>query len=54
MSTLHELINLMKLEEKARTTCVNRATAQRVIRQAEEARRNLWGSSTSATPFESS
>ena len=52
MSTLHDLINLMELEEKART-CINRATAQRVIRQAEEARRNLLGS-TSATPFESS
>ena len=53
MSKLHDLINLMELEEKART-CVNRATAQRVIRQAEEARRNLWGNSASATPFESS
>ena len=42
MDTLHQLIELMTIEEKART-CHSRAEAQRCIHEAEQRRRNLWG-----------
>ena len=42
MNTLNELLALMAVEEKART-CHSRAEAQRCINEAEQRRRNLWG-----------
>ena len=42
MSTLNELLALMAVEEQART-CHSRAEAQRCIQEAEQRRRNLWG-----------
>ena len=42
LNTLHELLALMAVEEKART-CQSRAEAQRCIHEAEQRRRNLWG-----------
>ncbi|MEC8441865.1 MAG: hypothetical protein VXZ59_06080 [Cyanobacteriota bacterium] len=43
MDTLHLLIELMAIEERART-CHSRAEAQRCIRKAEQVRSDLWGS----------
>ena len=42
MSTLNELLALMAVEEQART-CHSRDEAQRCIHEAEQRRRNLWG-----------
>ena len=42
LNTLHELLALMAVEEKARI-CQSRAEAQRCIHEAEQRRRNLWG-----------
>jgi|TARA_B100002052_G_C15876091_1_gene597054 hypothetical protein len=42
MTTIERLINLMQLEEKART-CRSRHEAQQTIRAAERAREELWG-----------
>ncbi len=42
MDTLHQLIELMTIEEKART-CHSRSEAQRCIRKAEQVRHALWG-----------
>ena len=41
LSTLEELLALMRIEEKART-CSNRTEAQQAIRRAEQARKHLW------------
>ena len=42
LNTLHELLALMAVEEKARI-CQSRAEAQLCIHEAEQLRRNLWG-----------
>jgi len=42
VSTLNELLALMAVEEQARTSH-SRAEAQRCIHEAEQRRRNLWG-----------
>ena len=42
LNTLHELLALMAVEEKARI-CQSHAEAQRCIHEAEQRRRNLWG-----------
>ena len=42
MTKLNLLIDLLKIEEKART-CHTREEARACIRRADEARQQLWG-----------
>ena len=42
LNTLHELLTLKSVDEKART-CHSHFEAQRCIYEAEQRRRNLWG-----------
>tara|TARA_B100001939_G_scaffold188652_1_gene162492 strand:+ start:37 stop:189 length:153 start_codon:yes stop_codon:yes gene_type:complete len=42
MTQVQQLIQILKLEEEARH-CTNRAEAQRLIRQGDEAKQRLWG-----------
>ena len=44
MKTVHQLLKLMQIEEKART-CTTRSEAQVCIRRAEQIRQELWGGS---------
>ena len=43
MKTLHQLLELMQIEERARV-CLSRDEAQRCIQRAEKVRQQLWGS----------
>jgi len=47
MTTTQQLVQLMQLEERART-CTNRAEARLFIADAEAAKRKLWGNSADA------
>ena len=42
MATVHQLVELFQIEEQARS-CRSRAEAQRCIREADAAKRALWG-----------
>ncbi|EAQ69437.1 hypothetical protein SynRS9909_01317 [Synechococcus sp. RS9909] len=46
-ATTQQLVQLMQLEERART-CTNRAEARLFIADAEAAKRKLWGNSAEA------
>jgi len=46
-TTTQQLVQLMQLEERART-CTNRAEARLFIADAEAAKRKLWGNSADA------
>ena len=42
-SQVLQLVNIMRLEDKARS-CTNREEARLLIRQGDQAKRALWGS----------